>query len=224
MNRCRKAASAADAGARSLSATTRSSLLSKALPGVPHPVAPQARREQVECLHLHRRPAYPVGEGQDPCPHAQDIAAATPGGAGPAQPDHARLANYFKHAVCKHTLESLENFAWHRVIRWWMHLHRWRRKEVRRYLTGHDGRWRTPSAEGIDLFNIAKVPVTRHRYRGSKIPSSWVWHDHARTAKTVKSPLPEDWHGGFGERPGETDPEQSRHRAPGQHNHGARRP
>ncbi len=22
-------------------------------------------------------------------------------------------ANYFKHAVCKHTLESLENFAWH---------------------------------------------------------------------------------------------------------------
>src|SRR5215203_5119358 len=25
-----------------------------------------------------------------------------------------RWANYFKHAVCKHTLDSLENFVWHR--------------------------------------------------------------------------------------------------------------
>ena len=30
-------------------------------------------------------------------------------------------ANYFKHAVCKHTLNTLENFVWRRVIRWWMH-------------------------------------------------------------------------------------------------------
>jgi hypothetical protein len=34
-------------------------------------------------------------------------------------------------------------------------------------------------------------------------------------ADTVESPLPGDRHGGFGERPGETDQEQSRHRAPG---------
>ena len=27
------------------------------------------------------------------------------------------LTDYFKHAVCKHTMSSLENFAWHRVIR-----------------------------------------------------------------------------------------------------------
>jgi hypothetical protein len=31
----------------------------------------------------------------------------------------------------------------------------------------------------------------------------------------VESPLRRDPHGGFGERPGETDREQSRHRAPG---------
>ena len=49
------------------------------LPRVPHPVAPQARHEQVVRLHLHRRPAHPVGEGQDPCPDPQDIAAATQG-------------------------------------------------------------------------------------------------------------------------------------------------
>ncbi|MFF0051734.1 reverse transcriptase domain-containing protein [Streptomyces sp. NPDC005498] len=35
------------------------------------------------------------------------------------------------------------------------------------------------------------------------------------TAGTVESPLPRDRHGGFGERSGETDREQSRHRAPG---------
>lgn len=35
----------------------------------------------------------------------------------------------------------------------------------------------------------------------------------------MESPLPGDRHGGFGERPGETDREQSRHRAPGRLNH-----
>jgi RNA-directed DNA polymerase len=88
-------------------------------------------------------------------------------------------ANYFKHAVCKHTLSALENFAWHRVIRWWMHLHRWKWKDVRRRLTGPHGRWLRPSADGIELFNIAKVPVTRYRYRGSKIPSPWAPVNHA---------------------------------------------
>jgi len=39
-----------------------------------------------------------------------------------------------------------------------------------------------------------------------------------RTARLVESPLPRDGHGGFGERPGETDREQSRHRAPGRLN------
>jgi hypothetical protein len=32
-------------------------------------------------------------------------------------------SNYFKHAVAKHTMSSLENFVWHRVIRWWKKLH-----------------------------------------------------------------------------------------------------
>jgi RNA-directed DNA polymerase len=29
-------------------------------------------------------------------------------------------------------------------------------------------------ADGIELFNLAKVPITRYRYRGTKIPSPWV--------------------------------------------------
>jgi RNA-directed DNA polymerase len=87
-------------------------------------------------------------------------------------------ANYFKHAVCKNTLDSLENFVWRRVIRWWMALHRWKWKDVRRLFTDHTGRWLRPSADGIELFNIASVPVTRYRYRGNKIPNPWTVLDH----------------------------------------------
>jgi RNA-directed DNA polymerase len=88
-------------------------------------------------------------------------------------------ANYFKHAVCKHILGALENFVWRRVIRWWMRLRRWKWKDVRRHLVGPDGRWRRPTADGVELFNIASVPVTRYRYRGSKIPNPWTLHNHA---------------------------------------------
>ena len=88
-------------------------------------------------------------------------------------------ANYFRHAVCKHTLRSLETFVWRRVIRWWKHLHRWNWKDVRRHLTGPHGRWRRPTADGIELFNIASVPVTRYLYRGSKIPNPWLLPNHA---------------------------------------------
>jgi RNA-directed DNA polymerase len=88
-------------------------------------------------------------------------------------------ANYFRHAVCKHTLGSLENFVWHRVIRWWMRLRRWKWKDVRRHLTGHNGPWTRPAADGIELFNMASVSVTRYRYRGSKIPNPWTVLNHA---------------------------------------------
>ena len=51
----------------------------------------KTRNEQVARLHLHRRPARPVVEGEDPCPDPQDVAAGPRGRADPAQPDHARL-------------------------------------------------------------------------------------------------------------------------------------
>ena len=40
-------------------------------------------------------------------------------------------------------------------------------------------------------------------------------HEPRLTAGTVESPLPGDWHGGFGERSGETGRWQHRNRAPG---------
>ena len=82
-------------------------------------------------------------------------------------------ANYFKHAVAKHTFNSLRNFAWQRVMVMTRYRHRWSWKDVRGWLTDHTGRWHQPAADGIELFNMAKVPVTRYRYRGQKIPSPW---------------------------------------------------
>ncbi|WP_222849913.1 group II intron maturase-specific domain-containing protein [Trebonia kvetii] len=66
-------------------------------------------------------------------------------------------ANYFRHAVCKHTLDALDNFVWHRVIRWQMKLHRWNWKDVRRRHTGPNGRWLRPATDGIELFSLASV-------------------------------------------------------------------
>ena len=36
------------------------------------------------------------------------------------------------------------------------------------------GRWKPITADGIELFNLEAVPVTRYRYRGTAIPSPWV--------------------------------------------------
>lgn len=42
------------------------------------------------------------------------------------------------HAVCKAALSSLASFTWHRVISWWMALHCWKWKDIRRRFTDHD--------------------------------------------------------------------------------------
>jgi RNA-directed DNA polymerase len=98
-------------------------------------------------------------------------------------------ANYFKHAVAKHTFHALHQFVWWRVIRWLRTLHRWRWKDVRRRFTTPDGRWKPITADGIELFNLEAMPVTRYRYRGNTIPNPWTLRNHATTARTVESPV-----------------------------------
>ena len=88
-------------------------------------------------------------------------------------------ANYFKHAVCKHIFSKLAAFTWWRVIRWQMELHRWKWKDVRRRFTNPSGAWKPITADGIEMFNIAAVPVTRYRYRGNTIPNPWGLPNHA---------------------------------------------
>jgi RNA-directed DNA polymerase len=87
-------------------------------------------------------------------------------------------ANYFRHAIAKRSFGALAHFVWWRVIRMLMVRHRWRWKDVRGWLTTPDGRWRQPAAGEIELFDMAKVPVTRYRWRGSKIPNPWTPLDH----------------------------------------------
>jgi len=47
------------------------------------------------------------------------------------------------------------------------------RADFRRQFTDHNGRWKPLSADGIELFNLGTVPVTRYRYRGNQIPTPW---------------------------------------------------
>jgi RNA-directed DNA polymerase len=83
-------------------------------------------------------------------------------------------ANYFKHAVAKSVFSMLDNFAWRRVIRMLRERHHWSWKDIRAWLTTPTGRWRPISAGETELRRIAAIPVTRYRYRGSKIPNPWV--------------------------------------------------
>lgn len=82
-------------------------------------------------------------------------------------------ANYFRHAVAKHTFDTLSWFTWNRVVKMVRTRHRWRWKDVRRWLIGPTGQWHAPAADGIELFKMSNVSVTRYRYRGNTIPSPW---------------------------------------------------
>lgn len=81
--------------------------------------------------------------------------------------------NYFRHAVAKHTFNHLQQFTWWRIVKMMRARHRWRWKDVRRWLTTPTGRWRPITADGIELFNPASIPIVRYRYRGNKIPNPW---------------------------------------------------
>ena len=83
-------------------------------------------------------------------------------------------ASYFRHAVAKNTFSMLDNFAWWRVIRMLKTRHRWTWKDVRRHFTTPAGRWLPITAGEVEMRRIAAIPVTRYRYRGTKIPSPWV--------------------------------------------------
>jgi RNA-directed DNA polymerase len=83
-------------------------------------------------------------------------------------------ANYFRHAVAKNTFSMLDDFAWWRVVRMLIVRHRWRWKDVRKRFTTPTGAWLPITAGETELRRIAAIPVTRYRYRGSKIPNPWV--------------------------------------------------
>jgi len=81
--------------------------------------------------------------------------------------------NYFKHAIAKRTFSKLQHHTWWRIVRMMRTRHRWKWRDVRRWLTDPTGRWHPISADGIELFNPEAIPIIRYRYRGNQIPNPW---------------------------------------------------
>ena len=81
-------------------------------------------------------------------------------------------ANYFRHAVAKHTFHALAHFVWWRVVRWLRTLHRWKWKDVRRRFT-------TPTGGG-----------NRSRRTGSSCSTSRRCRSPATATGATRSPTP----------------------------------
>ena len=88
-------------------------------------------------------------------------------------------ARYFRHAVAKKTFSTLDYFTWRRVTRLLMERHHWTWSEFRRRHVTPDGHWLPITSGQAELRRISAMPVTRYRYRGSKIPSPWSLPEHA---------------------------------------------
>jgi RNA-directed DNA polymerase len=83
-------------------------------------------------------------------------------------------ANYFRYGVSKSVFAAVDQFTWHRIMRWvrmkYKGRHRLTMKELRRRFC--DEGWRF-AHNGVVFTGAASVTVTRYRYRGSTIPTPW---------------------------------------------------
>jgi RNA-directed DNA polymerase len=77
---------------------------------------------------------------------------------------------YFRYGVSKATFGYLDQYTWHRVVRWLRKRHPRTKMAVlkRRYLPG----WR-PTEDEVTLFQPQQVTVSRYRYRANNIPTPW---------------------------------------------------
>ena len=88
-------------------------------------------------------------------------------------------ANYFRHGVSARTFDYLNAFSWRRVVNWLRHKHpRASWSWLRRH---HLPRWRPTDGE-VSLFNPATTPITRYRYRGTRIATPWAGMDEKDAA------------------------------------------
>jgi RNA-directed DNA polymerase len=77
---------------------------------------------------------------------------------------------YFQHGVSKRTFSYVDHFAFWRILGWLKKRHPKLNTHtvIRRHLPG----WQI-KADGIEFFRAPTVPVTRYRYRGTRIPNPW---------------------------------------------------
>jgi len=90
---------------------------------------------------------------------------------------------YFRHGCAKATFDYLNRYTWLRVVRWLRRKHKratW--KTLRRRYLALPGHGLVPHDDGLALFNPASVPITRHRYRGTRIANPWTLRPTKATA------------------------------------------
>jgi len=88
----------------------------------------------------------------------------------------AGWANYFRHGVSKAVFSAIDSHAWGRIMRWLRHKYQRGNSaigmpELRRRFCER-GTW-TFAVNGVRFTGASSVPVTRYRYRGSKILTPW---------------------------------------------------
>jgi hypothetical protein len=174
------------------------------LPRLPHPVETPERLDQVVRLHLHRRPARPVGQGEDPCPDTQDIAVGSRVCADQARSDHARVGQLLQTRRGQMDLQQAGRLH---LVEARPHAAGPPRLELgstpppadhpHRAVADRGGRDRVLPDRRRD-----GLPI---RLPGQQDPIPVANHEPRLTAETVESPLPRNRHDGFGERPEETD-------------------
>jgi RNA-directed DNA polymerase len=90
----------------------------------------------------------------------------------------AGWANYFRHGVSKAVFSAVDSHVWGRIMRWLRRKHQGRTglgmPELRRRFCV-PGTW-IFAVNGTRFTGASAVPVTRYRYRGTRIPTPWTPH------------------------------------------------
>jgi RNA-directed DNA polymerase len=89
---------------------------------------------------------------------------------------------YFRHGVSKATFHYLDQYTWHRVVRWIRRRHNKTKWDLlwRRFLPN-----RRPVEDGVVLFQPQTVTVSRYRYRAANIPTPWPTRSPGAVAQPV---------------------------------------
>jgi RNA-directed DNA polymerase len=110
---------------------------------------------------------YRATQNQDPAALLQSVNKTLAG-----------WANYFRHGVSKAVFSAIDSHAWGRIMRWLRRKHKGRTglgmPELRRRFCV-PGTW-IFAVNGTRLTGASAVPVTRYRYRGTRIPTPWTPH------------------------------------------------
>jgi RNA-directed DNA polymerase len=119
------------------------------LSGIPHPAEAQTRHNQACGLHLPVEEGTRLHRREGPHAHPQVIPSDTCGPAAQLNPVLRGWCTYFRHGVSKATFGYLDQYTWHRVVRWIRKRHNRTKWDVlyRCYLP----RWR-PVEDGVVLF------------------------------------------------------------------------